>query len=354
MFSCPLGAAAIPAADARHVDRRVRVARQAHHRHRPQTFAIVGPAGRATCPMASRDPRPTNFGWIIGRTQVDGTADYRAVHNSRTACRRCRSAITASPTRRRDGDRGLDMRSRDQVAKMDDRDVLSLFAEADAQTRRTARLSDAGAACSASASSPASLSTRGSPPEVKAALDAAPRRRRAASTRRSSGAAGQRLARAPEPHRHLRHRLCRAGRRSPASGSATTARGCVLSLIADARREARRAAATVRFAKDQLPPVRAFWSLTMYDDRQLFAANPRRFALGDRDKFSLHPDGSLDLYVQRERPGPARSRTGCRRRRRPLHPDTAPLLAEARRDRRHVGAAARDGGALTAPLLRAP
>jgi hypothetical protein len=60
----------------------------------------------------------------------------------------------------------------------------------------------------------------------------------------------------------------------------------------------------VHFEPGQTPPVNAFWSLTMYDDRQLFAANPiDRFAIGDRDPLRYGPDGSLDLYVQRDSPG---------------------------------------------------
>ena len=56
--------------------------------------------------------------------------------------------------------------------------------------------------------------------------------------------------------------------------------------------------------KDRLPPVRGFWSLTMYNERQLFAANPiDRYAIGDREKLAFNPDGSLDLYIQRESPG---------------------------------------------------
>ena len=60
----------------------------------------------------------------------------------------------------------------------------------------------------------------------------------------------------------------------------------------------------LRFNKDQVAPVRAFWSLTLYNERQLFAANPiDRYAIGDRDKLAFNSDGSLDLYIQRETPG---------------------------------------------------
>ncbi|MFD1218115.1 DUF1254 domain-containing protein [Microbulbifer celer] len=60
----------------------------------------------------------------------------------------------------------------------------------------------------------------------------------------------------------------------------------------------------MHFDKDEMPPARAFWSLTMYNDRQLFADNPiDRYAIGDRDKLTFNPDGSLDLYIQRESPG---------------------------------------------------
>lgn len=60
----------------------------------------------------------------------------------------------------------------------------------------------------------------------------------------------------------------------------------------------------LHFTKDQIPPVRAFWSLTMYNEQQFFTANPiDRFAIGDRDKLKFGPDGSLTLYIQRESPG---------------------------------------------------
>jgi len=59
------------------------------------------------------------------------------------------------------------------------------------------------------------------------------------------------------------------------------------------------------FKKDEVPPVSAFWSLTMYDAEGFQVANPlNRFALGDRDALRFNADGSLDLYVQHENPGP--------------------------------------------------
>ena len=59
------------------------------------------------------------------------------------------------------------------------------------------------------------------------------------------------------------------------------------------------------FKKDEVPPVGAFWSLTMYDAEGFQVANPlNRFAIGDRDALRSNADGSLDLYVQHENPGP--------------------------------------------------
>ena len=61
----------------------------------------------------------------------------------------------------------------------------------------------------------------------------------------------------------------------------------------------------LHFDKNELPPVTAFWSLTMYDAEGFQVANPlNRFAIGDRDALAYNADGSLDLYVQHESPGP--------------------------------------------------
>jgi hypothetical protein len=62
------------------------------------------------------------------------------------------------------------------------------------------------------------------------------------------------------------------------------------------------------FPADGLPPARAFWSLSMYevtpDGRAFFVDNPiGRYAIGDRTQgLQKAPDGSLTLYLQRDRP----------------------------------------------------
>lgn len=65
---------------------------------------------------------------------------------------------------------------------------------------------------------------------------------------------------------------------------------------------------TLTFAKDALPPVHAFWSVTMYDGKtQLLVANPiNRYLINSPMLPSLkrNADGSLTLYLQHESPGP--------------------------------------------------
>ena len=63
----------------------------------------------------------------------------------------------------------------------------------------------------------------------------------------------------------------------------------------------------MRFAKGQLPPVNAFWSVTMYNAEYFFVDNPlSRYTLSSRNALKPNPDGSVDLYIQKESPGPAK------------------------------------------------
>ncbi|MFE1266837.1 DUF1254 domain-containing protein [Streptomyces sp. NPDC058757] len=63
----------------------------------------------------------------------------------------------------------------------------------------------------------------------------------------------------------------------------------------------------LHFDAGRTPPVDGFWSLTMMNERQLFADNPLgRYAIGDRSGMRTNPDGSLDIHVQHDSPGPDR------------------------------------------------
>ncbi|MFC8588020.1 DUF1214 domain-containing protein [Streptomyces sp. NPDC057217] len=63
----------------------------------------------------------------------------------------------------------------------------------------------------------------------------------------------------------------------------------------------------LRFDAGRIPPVDGFWSLTMRNEHQFFADNPlNRYAIGGRSGMRTNPDGSLDIHVQHENPGPDR------------------------------------------------
>lgn len=61
----------------------------------------------------------------------------------------------------------------------------------------------------------------------------------------------------------------------------------------------------MHFKKGELPPVNGFWSLTMYDKDYFFVPNPiNRQSISARQDLKPNADGSVDLYIQNESPGP--------------------------------------------------
>ena len=60
----------------------------------------------------------------------------------------------------------------------------------------------------------------------------------------------------------------------------------------------------IHFDKATIPPVNAFWSITLYDQQGFQVGNSlNRFAVSSWMPFQYNPDGSLDLYFQNESPG---------------------------------------------------
>ena len=62
----------------------------------------------------------------------------------------------------------------------------------------------------------------------------------------------------------------------------------------------------LHFTKDQVPPVKFFWSMTMYNlpDRLLVNNPIQRYAIGSRTEgIKTNADGSVDIYLQPASPG---------------------------------------------------
>lgn len=64
---------------------------------------------------------------------------------------------------------------------------------------------------------------------------------------------------------------------------------------------------TIHFAKDRLPPVKAFWSMTMYEQpSSLLVANPiNRYLVNSSmlSQFKRDAKGGITIYVQNKSPG---------------------------------------------------
>jgi hypothetical protein len=61
----------------------------------------------------------------------------------------------------------------------------------------------------------------------------------------------------------------------------------------------------ITFANGEIPPVKGFWSLTLYNAEHFFHPNPLgRYSLGTKNKtLKFNADGSLTLYASAKSPG---------------------------------------------------
>lgn len=63
---------------------------------------------------------------------------------------------------------------------------------------------------------------------------------------------------------------------------------------------------TLHFKREEIPEAKAFWSITLYDERFNLVDNPiQRYAIGSlTDGLKWGADGSLEILMQHERPAP--------------------------------------------------
>jgi hypothetical protein len=279
-------------------------------------FAIVGPDWRGGLPRGVREiDAPTSMVWIIGRTQTNGRSDYDAVHEVQSGYRLTPvGSWPAGPSRddTRQAGRPDPAASGaapvDQVAAMDAETFFGAAARLlmdnpprHADTAAMARMRHIGVA-------PGSFGWDGLHGGA----------RRAISSGMADGLAAIE-AEGRKPHAEIRNNwalIYDLGQYGTdyLRRAAVAWLGLGANLPSDALYPITRVDADgkplngssgylLHFEVGETPPVHAFWSLTMYNDRQFFVDNPLdRYAIGDRDPLELNADGSLDLLIQHTRP----------------------------------------------------
>lgn len=279
-------------------------------------FAIVGPEWKGSLSGGLQEIRsPTSIGWIIGRTNTKGPADYPNVH-------RIQDGFTATPLSQWGKSRttpakarvnpGWDMKTPPpmQVAKMSAAEYFELFADLlkdnpphEMDWNIVTQLEQIGIVAGED------LDFSRLAPETQAALE------------RSVSDAQERIKGAGHHFGDFVDgwQVARDGMGTYGASYLARAFVAMIGLGANLPEDAvypmshTDAEGTpyngshryrIHFDKGQIPPVRAFWSLSVYDAEGYFAENPiNRYAIGDRDKLSFNDDGSLDLYLQHESPG---------------------------------------------------
>lgn len=280
-----------------------------------QAYAVTGPGWRGRLPAGVEEIRsPTGMAWMIGRTQTNGPADYENVH-------KFQAGLTATPLSQwGDGggatapgqfDPGQDMSApAGQVAAMS---AVAFFATAAAvMAANPPHLTDTSMlqrARQVGFRPGEAFDLSDAPRKVRDAIENAPAAAMAAikgSLPRSGLLVNQWQMVASPIGTYGTDYLKRALIAHMGLGANPVEDAIYPTAVADADGRPFDSAMRylVHFDAGQTPPVDAFWSLTMYDERQLFAANPiGRFALGDRDDLEFNADESLDIYIGRESPG---------------------------------------------------
>ena len=125
------------------------------------------------------------------------------------------------------------------------------------------------------------------------------------------------------------------GRSSPRSGLAPTGRR--MRSIRHRRRTPTAGPTTARTSTSCTSPrascrrSQGFWSLTMYDANYFFVNNPlNRYSISARQNLKTNPDGSTDLYIQKDSPGQGQGIELAAGTCRQVHPDAAACIGRTR------------------------
>jgi hypothetical protein len=278
-----------------------------------QTFAVTGPGWSGTLPTGVRQVKsPTSMFWMIGRIYSDGTpADFAAVHklqDSMTAVPLSAYGSTYTPPAG-SVDPNVDMKTPivKQVLSLSGTDFFSTFASllannppAAADAPMVAKLAQLGIVPGQP------LDTSKLDPTVVAAMNAAPAT--ALPIMKAQMKTAGKIQNGWAVFTNLGSYGTNYGLRA-----LVALIGLGANLPEDAIYPATVAQLdgtknyVIHFNKGQMPPARAFWSLTLYNKDQFFYGNSlNRYNVSGRSQFVTNPDGSVDVYVQHDSPGAAK------------------------------------------------
>jgi hypothetical protein len=279
-------------------------------------FGLVGPGWTGKLPdNVTRYDAPTNLVWLLGRTQTNGASDYDNVHAFQRGMRMM--PLSAYPNGKQTLGSALafgksgDVTPPDQVKAMTPVEFFTAFAQA----------MKANPPHSADAAIVADLARVGIiPGKDLSPSQLTPEQLQAIN---EGGLAGSAQVESFGTHsdqatpgwntfirnvgRYGTDYMSRAITARLALGANPPEDAVYISTFADSTGQPLNGSMRYRmhFSNGQTPPIRAFWSLTAYDKDGYFIANPlNRYAIGDRDPLKFNPDGSLDLYIQSQDPGP--------------------------------------------------
>jgi hypothetical protein len=279
-------------------------------------FAITGPGWSGTLPEGvERLASPTNMVWILGRTQTNGPSDYEAVHALQdgyllvplSAYGKAYSPPRAPPTAGAPAAKTPPVEQLEHMSATEYFNALARLLKINpppaAEAPLLARLAQIGIVPGARFD----LATLD--PKVAAGLGKSVQVALAQLRQRAEGAGkginGWRI-----PPMNLGNYGSDYG---PRAVIALIAFGANLPADAiypttfvdgDGRQLNGASRYLLHFDKGQSPPVRAFWSVTMYDPQSFFVANPiNRYAVSSWMPLTPNADGSLDIYVQHDPPG---------------------------------------------------
>jgi hypothetical protein len=281
------------------------------------TFLVTGPDWKGMVPKGMTELRsPTAMVWVVGRTQVNGKADYPAVHRLQDQYRLVplsawQKGARQAPPRVAPHPPLLDTvtPSVDQVAAMDAQTFFS----------RMALLMQTNPPAAADATIVGQMRSMGlqagmpfkttvlEPSTARAVQEGATEALRRITQAALDGSAD--AGNGWVLHRDLGKYGTEYLRRA-----ATACVGLGASLPQDTVYATTRADANGRpldgtsryvlhFDKSQLPPTRAFWSVTLYNERYALISNAAgRYAISSHDRLRYNRDGSLDIYIASDRP----------------------------------------------------